>query len=164
MLRGFLFDELIGIHNKTLTILEGDQPMVPKILRLLPAVLPLLAFLSIQCQPVTSTEVGSPSDTQIPSMLISVDTTYISYSGTLVATGTVSNKGTSTITPPWYVECQFYTDSTFSLKMGGNNTQITLPLSSGQGTFWTISFSSSNVTVQNYPHFKVSNLRAVYKK
>jgi hypothetical protein len=138
--------------------------MVPKILRPLPAVLLLLAFLSIQCQPVTNTEVGSPSDTQIPSMLISIDSTYISYYGTLVATGTVTNKGTSTITPPWYVECQFYTDSTLNLKMGGNNTQITLPLSPGQGTFWMISFSSSNVTVQNYPNFKVGNLRAVYKK
>ena len=87
------------------------------------AVFVLFALLNIQCQPVTNTEVGSPSDTQIPSMLISVDSTYISYYGTLVATGTVTNQGTSTITPPWFVECQFYTDSTFALKMGGNNTQ-----------------------------------------
>ena len=137
--------------------------MVPKVLRPLCSVFPLLAILAIQCQPATNTEVGSPSDTQIPSMLISVDSTYVSYYGTLVARGTVTNQGKSTISPPWYVECQFYTDSTFALKMGGNNTQISLPLSPGQGTFWSISFSSTNVTVQNYPNFRVGNLRAVYK-
>jgi hypothetical protein len=97
-------------------------------------------------------------------VLISVDTTYVSYYGSLVAAGTVTNKGTVAITPPWYVECEFYTDSTLTLKMGGNNTQMSVPLSPGQGTFWNISFSSTNVSVQNYPNFRVSDLRAVYKK
>ncbi len=74
------------------------------------------------------------------------------------------NNGTSAISPPWYVECQFYTDSTFTLKIGGNNTLLSVPLNPGQGTFWTISFSSTNVDVRNYPKFRVKDQRAIYKR
>ena len=128
------------------------------------AVLLPFALLAIQCQPVTSTEVGSPSDTQIQSMDFSIDTTYVSYYSSLTASGKVFNHGTSPVTPPWYVECQFYSDSMYTLKLGGNNMQITIPLSVGQGTLWTISFSPPTGAAQQYPKFKISNLRAIYKK
>src|SRR5512135_3128621 len=87
------------------------------------AIIPFVLFLSFNCEPATETTVGSPQDTQIPNTTVTVDTTYTSGSS-LYASGKVKNSGSSSITTPWYVECQFYTDSTFTLKLGGNNTQI----------------------------------------
>lgn len=123
----------------------------------------LFSFVYFGCQQSTESTVGSSQDTQIPNTTVTVDTTYIA-STLLYARGKVTNNGTSSITPPWYVECQFYTDSTYTLKLGGNYTTISVPLDPGQGTFWTVSFSSSNVTVQQYPKFKVKDQRAIYKK
>jgi hypothetical protein len=96
-------------------------------------------------------------------MTFQVDTTYVSGSS-LVAKGRVTNSGYSAVSPPWYVEAQFYTDASYSTKLGGNYTSISVPLSPGQATFWTISFSSQNVDVRSYPGFKVKDLRAIYKK
>ncbi len=128
------------------------------------AMLSLFLFLCFQCQPLTTQNgVGSPLDTQILNMSFTIDSTYIANSQ-LYARGKVTNNGTSQITPPWYVEAQFYTDSTHNTKLGGNNTQIYVPLSPNQSTFWTISFYSSNVDVRSYPGFKVSDVRAIYKK
>ena len=94
-----------------------------------------LGLLNFGCQPMTSTgPVGSPKDTQIQYMSFTIDTTFISFSQ-LYARGTAKNNGTSTVNPPWYVECQFYTDSTFAYNMGGSNTVIQIPLSPGTGTF-----------------------------
>ncbi len=122
-----------------------------------------LSLMCFGCQQSTDSTVGSSQDTQIPNTTVVVDTTYVA-STLLYARGRVINNGTSSITPPWYVECQFYTDSTFTYKLGGNYTQISAPLDPGQGTFWTVSFSSSNVNVQQYPKFKVKDQRAIYKK
>ena len=122
-----------------------------------------LAFLYTSCQVSTDSTVGSSQDTQIANTAVTVDSTYIA-GGLMYATGRVTNNGTSTISSPWYVECQFYTDSTYSYKLGGNYKEMTFPLDPGQGTFWTVSFSSSNVNVQQYPRFKVRDQRAIYKK
>lgn len=137
--------------------------MTPRFSRFILAVLPVALFLSFSCQPATESTVGSPQDTPIPNATVTVDTTYLS-GALLYATGKVMNNGTSAISPPWYVECQFYTDSTFTLKIGGNNTLLSVPLNPGQGTFWTISFSSTNVDVRNYPKFRVKDQRAIYKR
>ncbi len=137
--------------------------MRSRVPRILSAFFLLAAFLNLACNPVTNNEVGSPLDTQIPSLTFTVDSTFTAY-GQLVARGTVKNGGNSQVTTPWYVECVFYTDSTQSMTLGGNNVQMTTPLNPGQGTFWSISFSSSVVEVRNYPNFRIGNLRAVYKK
>jgi hypothetical protein len=122
----------------------------------------LFLFGSYGCESVGESTVGSPSDTEITRMAFFVDTTYISGS-TLYARGRVQNNGSNGVNPPWYVEAQFYTDANYTTKLGGNNTSISVPLSPGQSTFWTISFSSSNVDVRNYPGFTVKDLRAIYK-
>ena len=115
------------------------------------------------CKPLDST-VGSTSDTQINSLAFTVDTSYIDIAHKrLVARGTVKNNSRVTVTSPWYVEGQFYTDDSFDTKLGGNNTEIGVPLSPGQQTFWTIYFSSTNVDVMQYPEFRVSDLRGIYK-
>ena len=103
-------------------------------------------------------------DGGISNVTFSIDTTYMVASpGMLVARGLAKNAGTVTISSPWYVECQFYTDSTLLVKLGGNDTQIGVPLSPGQSVYWAISFSSGNVDVRRFPDFTVSDMRALYK-
>ena len=121
-----------------------------------------ISFASCDQDP-GSTVVGSASDTQIDGVTFTVDTTYVdaSGSGQLVARGMV--KTTVNIVAPWYIEGQFYTDSTMMVKLGGNDTQISFPLSPGQSTFWTIYFYTSSVDVRQFPDFRIGNLRAIYK-
>ena len=83
-------------------------------------------------------------------------------SSSLTATGTVKNTGSKTITSPWYIEAQFYTDSTYSIKLGGNRTQIGVPLESGLQTIWIITFSDPDIAEGDYPNFRVSSFRAYY--
>jgi hypothetical protein len=126
----------------------------------------LLAALCLSACDLAQEEsaVGSGADTQINNVVFTVDTTYLEASPMrLVARGRAGNTGTATITAPWYVEGQFYADSTFRTKLGGNYTTINVPLSRNQETFWTITFSSGNVDVRLYPYFRVRDLRAIYK-
>lgn len=121
-----------------------------------------LVFASCDADP-GSTVVGSGSDTQINGVTFFVDTTYLDAagSGQLVARGRV--KTSVNISAPWYVEGQFYSDTTWSIKLGGNNTRIDVPLSPSQSTFWTIYFYTSAVDVRQFPNFGIHDLRAIYK-
>jgi hypothetical protein len=127
--------------------------------------IPLALLLAL---PITSCEetdpvVGSTGVTQISSLSFTVDTTYLdSSTPRLVAKGSVTNNGSSTVTSPWYIEAQFYTTKTSNTKLGGNNTRIGVPLSRGQSTVWTINFSSGNVDVRDYPDFGVKDIRGFY--
>ncbi|RKY90360.1 MAG: hypothetical protein DRQ01_09300, partial [Ignavibacteriae bacterium] len=78
--------------------------------------------------------------------------------------GTVKNTGSADITPPWYIEGQFYADSTLTLKLGGDNTRITVPLEPGVQTLWSLTFSDPNIAEGDYPNFRVSNMRAYYNE
>lgn len=126
------------------------------------AVLMTFALVSCDADP-GSNIVGSGNDTPINGVTFTVDTTYLdaSGSGQLVARGLV--KTTVSIVAPWYVEGQFYSDTTWSTKLGGNNTRIDVPLSPGQSTFWTIYFYTSAVDVRQFPNFGIHDLRAIYK-
>lgn len=89
----------------------------------------MLSFVFISCQKTDST-VGSSSDKQINSLSFTIDTAYVDGANSqLVAKGKVKNNGSITVTSPWYVEAQFYTDDTYSTKLGGNYTQIGVPIS-----------------------------------
>jgi hypothetical protein len=133
--------------------------------RIVTALVPTVVLFSFSCKPVTEPIVGSPEDTPVPNAVVTIDSTYhYSYSTTLYATGKVKNNGTSTIDPGFWVECQFYTDSSFTLKLGGGNTQITVNLGPGQATFWTISYYSADQHLENYPNFAVKDQRAIRKK
>ncbi len=113
-----------------------------------------------------NTVVGSSNDTPVYVVTFSVDTTYIDGSGsaTMVAKGRASNVGKTSVSSPWYIEGQFYTDPTFHTKLGGSNTEVGVPLSPGQSTVWTLRFSSSNINAHDYPEFRVGDLRGVYKQ
>lgn len=123
----------------------------------------LISFIVLSCEE-SEPVVGSTQNTSIPNLSFTVDTTYLEISTSrLFAKGTVRNNGNSSVSSPWYVEAQFYTDATLRTKLGGSYTQIGVPIGKGQSTFWTISYSSSNVDVKNYPNFAVSDLRGIYK-
>jgi hypothetical protein len=123
----------------------------------------IISLLITSCDE-SETTVGSDMDTVIPNLSFTVDTTYLDAANNrLVAKGSVKNNGSSKVTSPWYVECQFYSNSSRTTKLGGNYTQIGVPLSNGQSTFWTINYSSSNVNVNDYPNFAVGDLRGIYK-
>lgn len=106
--------------------------------------------------------VGSNEDIEINNVSFSVDTTYL-QSNVLYAKGRVTNLGTTKINSPWYVEGQFYTDQTYTTKLGGNNTRISVPLEPYQSTFWVLTYSTSIVDVSQYPNFRISDLRGIYK-
>lgn len=123
----------------------------------------LFALVIISCDSSDSV-VGNEDDTKILYLSFTITSTKLeASSGRLVAKGTVKNNGNSEVTSPWYVEAQFFTDSTLTAKLGGSNTQIGVPISKGQSTFWTIYFTSENVDVTKYPNFAVSELRGIYK-
>ncbi|NUM61981.1 MAG: hypothetical protein HUU44_07510 [Ignavibacteriaceae bacterium] len=127
------------------------------------AILVLFSLQLTSCD-VGETTVGSDEDTVIPNLKFDVDTTYLdSANDRLVAKGSVKNNGNSKVTSPWYVECQFYTNSSRTTKLGGNYTQIGVPLAKNESTFWSITYSSSNVNVNDYPNFAVGNIRGIYK-
>ncbi len=86
------------------------------------------------------------------------------FSNSLKASGTVKNTGSANITPPWYIEGQFYADSTLTLKLGGDNTRITVPLEPGVQTLWSLTFSDPNIAEGDYPNFRVSSMRAYYNE
>ena len=86
------------------------------------------------------------------------------FSNSLKVSGTVKNTGSADITPPWYIEGQFYADSTLTLKLGGDNSRINIPLEPGVKTLWSLTFSDPNIAEGDYPHFRVSNMRAYYNE
>ncbi len=121
-----------------------------------------LLFLGFMCEG-SSPVVGSDQDVQINSLAFTVTST--SLSGQIMyASGTVRNYGSTKVSSPWYVEGQFYADSTYALKLGGDNTQINVPLEPGQSTLWNLSFTLPQGSAQNYPAFKVRDLRGIYRK
>ena len=78
----------------------------------------------------------------------------------LIVKGTVSNDGDDTFYPPWYIEAEFYADSTFTTKFGGTRTTVNYSLASGENTLWQLTYSSSLIIESDYPNFAVKNLRA----
>jgi hypothetical protein len=125
----------------------------------------ILALLVLpSCEQTGQNIVGSNADTPIPNVTFQVDTTYLTTSpASMIAKGKARNTGSTTISSPWYIEGQFYTDATFQTKLGGNYTQIGVPLSNGQQILWMITFTTSAIDVRQYPNFRVGDLRAIYK-
>ena len=85
---------------------------------------------------------------------------YLFTSTELIVKGTVSNDSDATFYPPWYIEADFYADSTFTTKFGGDRTTINYSLAPGENTLWQLTYSSSLIIESDYPNFAVKNLRA----
>ncbi len=86
-----------------------------------------------------------------------------SSSSYLTASGTVENTGLTSFYAPWYVEADFYADSTYDFKLGGEKYMITFSLEPDEKTGWELKFSSNLYQPSDYPNFAVKNLRA-YKE
>jgi len=89
---------------------------------------------------------------------------YVVSNSMLTATGIIKNIGDTTIMAPWHVEAEFYTDSTFSFLLGGDQYSFNVNLDTNTSTFWTLKFSSSEIVESNYTDFAIKNFRAFIKK
>ena len=106
---------------------------------------------------------GSDDVSEISYVSFSDITTSITEN-TLVANGTIRNDSqTLNITPPWYIECQFYysdtTGNTFLI--GGESIRINNSLSPNISLQWSIEYQINNP--ENYYYFTINDLRA-YKQ
>ena len=91
-------------------------------------------------------------------------TGYVVTNSRLKATGTITNVGDTTILAPWYVEAEFYEDSTFSFILGGDQAYYNENLYVNNSRFWTLEFSSSEIDESLYQDFAIKNFRAFIKK
>ena len=57
-----------------------------------------------------------------------------------------------------------FVDAAGGGKLAANYTQVGVPLSPGQGTLWTLTFSSSHNDVRQYPESTVADLRGSCKQ
>ena len=87
-------------------------------------------------------------------------TEYLFTSSEFIVKGSVSNDGESTFYPPWYIEAEFYADSTFTTKFGGTRTTKNYSLAPGEDTPWQLNYSSNLIVESDYPNFAIKNLRA----
>lgn len=124
----------------------------------------IVATIFISCESPGDDTVGSTKDTPIDGLQFTIDTVYLDNTPKLIAKGKAKNLSSAKVLTPWYVEAQFYSDTTYTLKLGGSYSQIGVPLNTGQETFWTINFASNNVDVRKYPNAKLADIRGIYKK
>ena len=106
---------------------------------------------------------GSENVTEIENVSFSSVVTSITENG-LVADGVIKNDSqTLSISPPWYIECQFYYDdiSGNTFLIGGESITINNSLSPGVSLEWTLVYQTENP--ENYQNFKINDLRA-YKQ
>ena len=113
--------------------------------------------------------IGSNEDQEIGHVEWSLgtpdDSTGYEFSNSILkATGTIRNVGDTIILAPWYVEAEFYEDSTFSFILGGDQQYHDVNLYVNVGRPWTLEFSSSDIDEWNYTDFAIKNFRAFIKK
>ena len=89
---------------------------------------------------------------------------YTFSNTTLTATGMITNTGDTTILATWWVEAEFYSDSTFTLILGGDQQPFSVNLQSGVSTQWTLNYSDPDKAESDYPNFAINNFRAFISK
>ena len=106
---------------------------------------------------------GSENVTEILYVSFSNITTSIT-NNSLIANGVIRNNSqTLTISPPWYIECQFYytDESGNTFLIGGENIRINNSLSPNISLEWSLEHQINNP--ENYNNFTINDLRA-YKQ
>ena len=78
----------------------------------------------------------------------------------LIVAGVLTNSSSSiTISPPWFIECQFYyQNSGNTFLIGGDNTTINNSLSPGVSVEWSLTYNVDNPG--QYENFTINDLRA----
>jgi len=103
---------------------------------------------------------GSENVSEIENVTFSNLSTSIS-NNTLIASGTITNNNQSlSISPPWYIECQYYYENTSEniFLIGGESTLISNALPAGVSLDWTLEHQVDNP--DNYSNFIINDLRA----
>jgi hypothetical protein len=103
---------------------------------------------------------GAENVTNIENVSFSNVVTSITENG-LVADGVIRNDSqTLSISPPWYIECQFYYDDSSgnTFLISGESIKINNSLSPGISLAWTLEHQIENP--ENYQNFTISDLRA----
>ena len=114
------------------------------------------------CDGSSDSVTGSPEVVEIEHVNFTNLTRSITNNSLIVSGTIVNTSETSTITPTWKIECQFYVfdDEIATNKLlGGDNTTITNALNPGTALDWTIDLNISNAN--DYEDFTVSDLRAI---
>ena len=109
--------------------------------------------------------IGSENNETIDHVDWSIGTTenptgYSPTNESWLVTGMITNTGDTTILAPWWVEAEFYSDSTFTLILGGDQQSFNVNLQSGVSIQWTLSYSDPDIVESNYPNFAIKNFRA----
>ena len=119
----------------------------------------LLFYLIIfSCEDTNLT--GSENVSEIENVTFSNLSTSIS-NNTLIASGTITNNNQSlSISPPWYIECQYYYENTSGniFLIGGESTLISNALPAGVSLNWTLEHQVDNP--DSYSNFTIDDLRA----
>ena len=114
--------------------------------------------------------IGSENNETINHVVWSIGTTgnpagYSSTNESWLVTGMITNTGDTTILAPWWVEAEFYSDSTFTLILGGDQQSFNVSLQSGVSIQWTLSYSDPDkVEFESHPYFAINNFRAFISK
>ena len=118
----------------------------------------IILFCLFSCE--DSGVTGSENVTEIDNVSFSSVVTSITENR-LVADGVIKNDSqTLSISPPWYIECQFYYDdnSGNTFLISGESIKINNSLSPGISLEWTLKHQIENP--ENYQNFTISDLRA----
>ena len=131
-------------------------------LRLIKHIPIIIAWLSFSCED-TDGITGSENVSEISFVTFSNITNSITENS-LVANGVIRNDSEAlSISPPWYIECQFYysDDSGNTFLIGGESIRINNSLSPNISLEWNIEYDINNP--ENYDNFTINDLRA-YKQ
>ena len=131
-------------------------------LRLIKHIPIIIAWLSFSCED-TDGITGSENVSEISFVTFSNITNSITENS-LVANGIVRNNSEAlNISPPWYIECQFYyaDDSGNTFLIGGESIRINNSLSPNISLEWSLEYDIDNP--ENYDNFTINDLRA-YKQ
>ena len=131
-------------------------------LRLIKHIPIIIAWLSFSCED-TDGITGSENVSEISFATFSNITNSITENS-LVANGIIRNNSEAlNITPPWYIECQFYyaDDSGNTFLIGGESIRINNSLSPNISLEWSLEYDIDNP--ENYDNFTINDLRA-YKQ
>lgn len=131
-------------------------------LRLIKHILIIIAWLFFSCED-TGGITGSENVSEISFVTFSNITNSITENS-LVANGIIRNNSEElNISPPWYIECQFYyaDDSGNTFLIGGESIRINNSLSPNISLEWSLEYDINNP--ENYDNFTINDLRA-YKQ
>ncbi|MFL3014650.1 MAG: hypothetical protein ACJZ2B_02495 [Candidatus Neomarinimicrobiota bacterium] len=116
-------------------------------------------ILIISCENSTSEITGSENVDVIEHVNFSNIEKSLTENSLIVA-GVLTNSSSSiTISPPWFIECQFYyQNSGNTFLIGGENMTINNSLSPGVSVEWSMSYNVDNPG--QYENFTINDLRA----